>query len=258
VDVLGAGIWQLLILAVLGLVGGVLSGIAGVGGGIVFVPALVYAAGWNIKEAVAASLVIVIFSSLSGTIRNTRSEDPVDWRTAAILSSAVAPASLIGVFVSRISPATVVQVVFAVLILVLAYPTARGRPDFDKESKKIPLPLTLLSGVFIGALSGLVGVGGGIVLVPLMVLGLGLATKRAVSTSLAVVLFTGIVASTAYIATGFNDLLSLPPLVIGSMAGAWLGVHLRDLLPEKVLRVGFAGFMMVVALRILADAAGIL
>src|SRR4028119_687571 len=95
---------QLLILAVLGTLGGALSGVAGVGGGIVFVPTLVYAAGWDIKEAVAASLVIVIFSSLSGTIRNARSEDPVEWRPALLLAASVAPASLIGVLVSTVSP----------------------------------------------------------------------------------------------------------------------------------------------------------
>ena len=55
---------QLLILAALGAMGGVLSGLVD-GGGIIFVPALVYAAGWDIKEAVAASLVVVIFASLS-------------------------------------------------------------------------------------------------------------------------------------------------------------------------------------------------
>src|SRR5919199_6220562 len=96
---------QLLVLAVLGLVGGVLAGIAGVGGGIVFVPALVYAAGWNIKEAVAASFVIIVFSSLSGTIQNARSDDPTDWRAAALFASTVAPASLIGVYISNVSPA---------------------------------------------------------------------------------------------------------------------------------------------------------
>ncbi|MCA1740427.1 MAG: sulfite exporter TauE/SafE family protein, partial [Actinobacteria bacterium] len=78
---------EFLVLAVLGVVGGVLAGAAGVGGGIVFVPTLVYVAGWDIKEAVAASLVIIIFSSIAGTIRNQRGEDPVDWRTTAILSS---------------------------------------------------------------------------------------------------------------------------------------------------------------------------
>jgi uncharacterized membrane protein YfcA len=251
-----ADIPQLLILAVLGALGGVLSGMAGVGGGIVFVPALVYVAGWDIKEAVAASLVIIIFSSLSGTIRNQRSEDPVDWRTAAILSSTLAPATLIGVYVSSISSETLVEVT---ILLALAYPTARGRPEVDPEAKKkIPIPLVLIAGVFIGALSGLVGVGGGVVMVPLMMLGMGLGTKRAISTSLAVVMFAGIVGSIGYIATGFSDLVSLPPLILGSMIGAWFGVHLRELLPENVVRVGFAVLMVITAFRILADTAGIL
>ena len=250
---------QLVFLGVFGLIGGILSGLVGVGGGIVFVPGLVYVAGWQIKEAVAAGLVIIIFSSLSGTIRNARSEDPVDWRVAALLSLAVAPASLIGVAISRISSETVVEIAFATILLALAYPTARGRQEFD-ESKKIPLPLVFVAGVFIGALSGLVGVGGGVVMVPLMVLGMGIATKRAVSTSLAVILFTGVVGAAGYIATGFRgaeDLLSLPPLIVGSMIGAPFGVQIRELLPERAVRGVFAAFMVVVALRFLSEALGL-
>ena len=139
--------------------------------------------------------------------------------------------------------------------MALAYPTARGRRGPSGGEHRIPLALVLLAGIGIGALSGLVGVGGGGMTVPLMVLGLGLTTKRAVSTSLAVTLCTGIVASIGYITTGFGDLLSLPPLIVGSMLGPLLGVHLRERLPEKAIRVGFAGFMVVVALRILGDAA---
>jgi uncharacterized membrane protein YfcA len=251
-------IMQFLILIVLGLLGGALAGVAGVGGGLIFVPTLVYVAGWGIKEAVAASFVIIVFSSLSGTIRNVRSEDPTDWRAAAILASTVAPASLIGVFISSISAPAVVQAVFAMVLLALAYPTARGRGDPSESGRKIPVPLVLLAGVGVGALSGLVGVGGGVVMVPLMVLGLSIPTKRAISTSLAVIFVTSIVASLGYIAAGFADLFSLVPLVIGSMIGAWLGVHLRDRLPEKAIRIGFACFMVVVALRTLGDTAGIL
>ncbi len=118
---------QLVLLSVIGVVGGVLSGLVGVGGGIVFVPGLVYAGGWEIKEAVAASLVIIVFSALSGTIRNARSDDPVNWRVAGLLSLTVAPSSLIGVFISRVSPEIVVKVAFAVLLLALAYPTVKGR-----------------------------------------------------------------------------------------------------------------------------------
>jgi uncharacterized membrane protein YfcA len=258
VDVSGVDAWQLLISGLLGLIGGSLSGLGGVGGGIFFVPALVYVVGWGIKEAVAASLVVVIFSSLSGTIRNARSEDPVDWRNAALLSSTVAPASLIGVAISSFSPDVVVKLAFAALLIVLAYPMARGRPDFDETSFKIPTALVLVAGAGIGALSGLVGVGGGVLMVPLMVLGLGVRTKVAVSTSLAVVLATGILASAGYLATGFGRLSELPPLIVGSMVGAWIGVRLRDLLPDRAIRIGFAVFMAVVALRVIGDAAGIL
>src|SRR5687767_11493651 len=101
-----------------------LSGLVGAGGGIVFVPALVYFGGWAIRVAVAASLVIIIFSSLSGTIRTARSADSVNWRVAGLLSLAVAPSSLLGVYISRVSPEVVVKVACATLLIALAYPTA--------------------------------------------------------------------------------------------------------------------------------------
>jgi uncharacterized membrane protein YfcA len=90
-----------------------------------------------------------------------------------------------------------------------------------------------------------------------MVLGMGLGTKQAVSTSLAVVMFTGIIGAAGYIATGFRDpgqLLSLPPLIVGSMVGAPLGVRLRDWMPEAKLRAGFGMFMVIVALRLFSEA----
>lgn len=248
---------HLLLLAVIGLVGGVLSGLVGVGGGIIFVPGLIFAGGWTIQEAVAASLVIIVFSSLSGTIRNARSEDPVNWRMAGLLSLVVAPSSLIGVAISRVSPETVVEVIFSLLLLALAYPTSRGGAAVSGDGRRLPLPLTIIAGVFVGALSGLVGVGGGVMLVPLMVLGLGLEVKTAVSTSLAVVLFTSFVGASGYILTGFSDVLSLPPLVVGAIVGAWLGVRIRDPLPEDKLRIGFAVFMVIVALRIMGQAVGV-
>jgi len=245
---------QLLLLAVLGVCGGALSGLVGVGGGIVFVPALLYVAGWDITEAVAASLAIIVFSSLSGTVRNARSEDPVSWRTAGILSLTVAPSTLIGVGVSRVSPDVVVELAFAALLLALAYPTAKGRSEGASGDRKIPVALVLVAGVGIGALSGLVGVGGGVLMVPLMVLGMGLNTKTAISTSLAVVLSAGLVGSLGYIAVGVVDLLELPPLIAGAIVGAWIGVRLRDPLPDRALRVGFAGFMVVTAVYTAAGA----
>jgi uncharacterized protein len=116
------------------------------------------------------------------------------------------------------------------------------------------LLLLALLGLCGGALSGLVGVGGGVLMVPLMVLGMGLTTKTAISTSLAVVLSAGVVGALGYIAVGVVDLGALPPLILGAMAGAWLGVRLRDPLPDRALRVGFAGFMVVTAVYTAAGA----
>ena len=97
-------------------------------------------------------------------------------------------------------------------------------------------------------------------MVPLMVFGMGIGTKRAISTSLAVILVTGIVGAAGYFATGFlgaEELLSLPPLIVGSMIGAPLGVRIRDRLPTGVVRGVFAFFMVVVALRLLSEALGL-
>jgi uncharacterized membrane protein YfcA len=169
----------------------------------------------------------------------------------------VAPASLIGVFVNNASPQDVVQVAFADVLLTLVYPMARGGYGPSGDGRGVSLALILLAGVVIGAFSGLVDVGGGGMTVPLMVLGFGLTTKQAVSTGLVVTLSTGVVASVGYLTTGFDDLLRLPPLILGSVLGPLLGVRLRERLLEMVIRVGFAGFM-VIALRNVGDAAGIL
>lgn len=248
------GVFEFFVYAVIGTIGGVLSGLIGVGGGVFFVPALVLFVGWNITDAVAASLIVIIFSSLSGTLRNQRSRDPADWKWTALFSLAVAPASLIGVAISRFSADVVVEVVFALLLLALAVPTARGRKDVSGSRANLPRWVVFACGIFIGALSGLVGVGGGVMMVPLMVLGLGLTAKKAVSTSLAVVMFTGIVASLGYLATGFDRLAEVPVLIVFSMIGAWIGVKVRDPLPDDYIRVGFAVFMVAVSLRILSGA----
>jgi uncharacterized membrane protein YfcA len=73
-------------------------------------------------------------------------------------------------------------------------------------------------------------------------------------------MFTGIVGAAGYVATGFRevqDLLSLPPLIIGSVIGAPLGVRIRDRLPESLVRIGFGVFMVVVALHLLGEALGV-
>jgi uncharacterized membrane protein YfcA len=220
---------ELLILGLAGLFGGVLAGLFGVGGGTVFVPALVYAAGWDIREAVAASLVIIVFSALSGTLRSMRSEAPVNWRAAALFSLTVAPSSLIGVAVSTFFSETLTQVVFAGFLLALAYPTARSGKRYRegiRGSSGSHLALALLGGIGAGALAGLIGIGGAVLTVPLLIFGFGLNPKTAISTSLVITLLVGALGAAGYFVAGFDRLSGLPPLIVGSMLGAWPGVRI--------------------------------
>lgn len=247
---------EILILAVAGVFGGVLAGLFGVGGGGVFVPALVYGAGWDIKEAVAASLVIIVFSALSGALRSFRSQAPPDVKVAALFACTVAPSTLIGVAISAVSPSTLVKVVFAAFLLVLAYFTFR-RDSSGGAKASIHPAFALVAGVGIGTLAGLIGIGGAAMMVPLMVLGFGVSVRAAISTSLAVTVALGLVGAGGYIFAGFDRVAGLPPIIIGSIAGAWLGVRLRDLLSEDLLQRAFAGFMVLVAARMLLDASGV-
>jgi uncharacterized membrane protein YfcA len=247
---------ELLILGLAGLFGGVLAGLFGVGGGTVFVPALVYAAGWNIREAVAASLIIIVFSALSGTLRSMRSEVPVNWRAAAIFSLTVAPSSLIGVAVSNFFSETLTQLVFAGFLLTLAYPTARSGKRYREGIRGTSgshLALALIGGVGAGTLAGLIGIGGAALTVPLLIFGFGLNPKTAISTSLVVTLVVGVLGATGYLVAGFDRLAGLPPLIVGSMLGAWPGVRIRERLGETLLQRAFAAYMVLVAVLIILD-----
>lgn len=248
---------ELLILSLAGLLGGVLAGMFGVGGGTVFVPALVYGAGWNIREAVAASLVIIVFSALSGTLRNMRSEAPVNWKAATLLSLTVAPSSLIGVAVSGLFSETLTQLVFAGFLLALAYPTARSGKRYREDIKLSSgshLAVALLGGIGAGALAGLIGIGGAVMTVPLIIFGFGLSPKTAISSSLVVTLLVGVVGATGYLVAGFDRLAGLPPLIVGSMIGAWPGVRIRERLGEAFLQRAFAAYMVVMAVLMIVDA----
>lgn len=112
-------------------------------------------------------------------------------------------------------------------------------------------PSALLIGLLTGVLSGLMGVGGGFVAVPLMVGVLGLTQHKAHGTSLAMMVLTATAAALVYAARGdvrWDLALVLTPAM---MLGAYLGARMMQRVPARQLRIGFGAFLVLVGLRLL-------
>jgi uncharacterized membrane protein YfcA len=176
--------------------------------------------------------------------------------SAALFSLTVAPSSLIGVAASHYFSETLTQLVFAGFLLALAYPTARSGKRYREGvggSSGTYLTLALLAGIGAGALAGLIGIGGAVLTVPLLIFGFGLDPKTAISTSLVVTLLVGALGAASYFVAGFDRLAGLPPLIVGSILGAWPGVRIRERLGEALLQRAFAAYVVVVAVLIVID-----
>lgn len=106
-------------------------------------------------------------------------------------------------------------------------------------------------GLLAGLIGGLFGVGGGIVIVPLLVLALGLVPKIAIGTSLAVIVPTAIMAAFRHHALGNIDWKIAGIMVIGSVIGAFAGASLTAYVSGDMLRRGFAIFLLATSVRML-------
>lgn len=116
------------------------------------------------------------------------------------------------------------------------------------------LLLCAVIGLLAGTLGGLLGVGGGVVLVPAFTRLLGFSVKHAIGTSMGVILFTALSASWRHWQLGNVRLDVVVVVAVLSMAGAWLGASLSARLPERTLRIVFAIFLIVTATDMIAGA----
>lgn len=119
-------------------------------------------------------------------------------------------------------------------------------------------PVTLLIcaivGLVAGLFGGLFGVGGGVVMVPAFIRFLDLPAHQAIATSISVVLFIAASATLKHHQQGSTQWWIVGLVVVTSVIGAWLGAALTGQIPERALRLGFAAFLMIVAIDMAARA----
>ncbi len=232
-----------------GVAAGIVSGLLGVGGGIVLTPVLHYVVGMPFLDAVALSLCVIAVQSPIGVWRHAQ-KGAVDWRMGALLVAGGALGVVIGQAIIARVPVTALKLLFGFLLAATAWQLARGRAPI--EAKQPHIATIPAVGILAGTISRLLGVGGGIVTVPALAMA-GVPVHTAVGTSL-VPVFTNAALATAFnLAAGLEWTRGIA-LAIGAIGGSLLGVQIAHALPAKGLQRVVAAGMVVAALAIVVDA----
>jgi len=229
---------------------GVVLGMLGGGGAILTLPMLVYVAGIEPKAAIATSLFVVGSTSVVGAFTNARSRS-IDWKVGLSFSGAAMIGAFAGGRLAAVVPAAVLLGLFAILMLVTAVAMLRGRPNPPAPTRGLGLHRILALGVAVGALSGLVGAGGGFLIVPALTLFAGLTMRRAIGTSLLVIAlqsFAGFAGHAGHVALDWG-LISVVSgaSVIGVLVGSLAGQNV----PATTLRRGFAWLVLAMGLFVI-------
>ncbi len=237
--------WVALLAAGLG--AGILSGLLGVGGGILMTPALHYGLGLPWVTSVGLSLFAIAIQSPLGVWAHHR-KGAVDLRMGAWMAAGALLGVAAGDWLLPRTPVPWLKLAFAALMAFAAWRMVARAPE--PRTDHAPVPLLAALGAVAGLAGRLFGIGGGLVTVPVLVL-TGTRTHVAVGTSLVVVFVTAAVATGANLARGL-DLWSGILLAVGALAGVQAGVRLAHTLPEVGLRRVFAAGLAVASILVAA------
>lgn len=235
-----------------GAVAGLLSGLFGVGGGVLMVPALVLLMHLDQRLAHGVSLTAVVPIAAAGTLSYALSSE-VDWAVAGLLALGAVGGAVVGThFLARLSQ-RVLGYSFAALMIVTAIrmvldqTDAVGRGALDLLAAVALMVVGLLAGI----LAGLLGVGGGIIMVPAMVVGLDMTSASAKGTSLAVIIPTAAMGTWRNLRNGNTDLGIAGVAGLTGMATAFLGGKISIGMSDALSNGLFACLLAVMTVQML-------
>lgn len=244
---------------ILGFIGALLIGLSlgvfGSGGSILAVPILAYLVGQPEKVAIAGSLAVVAGISLAAAVPYARKRR-VDWRSVVLFGLPGMAGTYLGAGLALYVPGAVQMALFAVVMLVAAVMMLRSeRQEYEPGEPRARYKV-VADGLAVGVLTGLVGVGGGFLIVPALVLLGGLPMRLAVGTSLIIITLKSISGFVKYVDVLATLGLSLDWSVIGlfivvGTLASWVGGRISASLPQTALRQGFAVFLVIMAVGIL-------
>lgn len=240
---------------VVGLGAGLLSGLFGVGGGVVIVPALVLLLRYDQRRAAGTSLAAIVPTASVGVIAYAVAGN-VDWAVAFILAAGAVVGAQVGSWLLPRLPVPALQIGFTAFLVAAAVSLFVVIPSRDQG-----IQLTILSGIALGVLglltgvlSGLLGVGGGIIVVPALILLFGSSDLIARGTSLLMMIPAALSGTTGNIRRKNVDLVGAALIggaaCLTTTAGAWIARSIDPFLGNIL----FAVFLAVIAVQLVARA----
>lgn len=240
-------------LVAIGLAVGLLAGLMGVGGGVLMVPAMVYLLGYSQHEAHGTSLTImVLLAAVAAASYGILGS--VNWLVAATLIPGGMLGAVAGARASRHLPALQLKAIFAVFVLVTGIRmivSGNGAPGAALLDGAGAAFAGLGTGLLSGFLAGLLGIGGGIVMIPVMVLLLGITQQTAQGTSLVAIVPTALSGARTHYRLGHVDLGGAAGLALGGIPGSIAGSRIANALNAGTLRGVFGGLLLVMSVVML-------
>ena len=233
---------------VIGLLAGVLAGLFGVGGGFLMVPLYIAWLHIDQKKAHATSLGAVFPIAIAGAI-GYATTDHVDWQSGAYLLFGSFFGAMYGAKLLHTISLRKLQLVFGLLLILSAARLLWSAQPTQFVDGLVGHVLLVLVGLFAGTMSGLLGIGGGIIMVPAMIIAAGLTAVEARGTSLAVIVGSSISGAISHYK---RDNIIVPTAVISGVAGVpatYLGIYLSQNLPERISVTLFAAILLTIAFQ---------
>jgi len=236
---------------------GLSLGLLGSGGSIITVPVLVYLVGQPEKIAIAGSLGVVGTIALVGALQNA-AKGRIDWRSVAWFGLPGMAGTYLGAWLSGYVTGAVQLAVFAFVMLAAAFMMFRQSAREASAGARRPLAAVVADGLAVGALTGFVGVGGGFLILPALVLLGGLGMHVAIGTSLAIIALNAFTGFAKHLHLLSVEGLSLDWKVLGTIAligaaGSVAGSQFGSRVPQATLRRVFGVFLVAMALFILYE-----
>ncbi len=237
----------------LGFAAGVLGSMIGLGGGIIIVPILTFL-GFPPTVAASNSLFAALSNSVASTISYSK-QKRIEFSLGLKLGLLAIPGTVLGAIISTDVAPDVFKILFGfVLIASSVYIFLRKQVESrEKIISKQLIVFAIGASFFAGIISSFFGIGGGIVFVPLMVVGMGMSMKKAAPTSQLILLFASLSGVIVHSILGHPDFLQSGFLAIGSFFGGLVGAKLSLSIKERNLKILVSVVLLIAATKLFFD-----